>query len=344
MPVHALLSAVAAAALWLPPDLGDRFPAYLQATCVRGSMPVFRDPDRPALVAFVRLGDPSIHRVLPALDAAARRFGNGVGVVAIAEESEQEVRQFADLPDWADRLSFALAADPARIALRTVFGPTATPALPTAFVVRDGAVVWQGAPDDAEDVLVEVIAGRWDVAEARRAAQVRRAWEGQMARVDGLAAAGRIDEALASLEAACASAPDGQRAGCPVRRFGILVDAGRVDEALETGEGILRAPSGDRQGAGMAWTLARKVPGNKAALAFALRAATASDRAVGGRDAMVAGVLARVQYLSGDRSAAAATVRRALPFAETSEARRSLEEDLGVYDPPRRQPSGAPER
>jgi hypothetical protein len=92
----------------------------------------------------------------------------------------------------------------------------------------------------------------------------------------------------------------------------------------------------------MAWTIARKVPGNRAALAFALRAATASDRAVGGRDAMVAGVLARVQYLSGDREAAAATVRRALPLAETSEARRSLQEDLGVYDPPKaRRPGSA---
>jgi hypothetical protein len=342
MPVLALYSVIASVALMLPPDLGEQFPAYLQASCVRGSMPVFRDPARPALVAFVRLGDPSIHRVMPALDATARRFGSGVGVVAIAEESEQEVRQFADLPDWTDRLSFTVAADPARIALRTVFGPTATPVLPTAFVVRDGTVVWQGAPDDAEDVLVEVIAGRWDVAEARRAADARRAWEAQMARVDGLAAAGRADEALTALDAACASASDGQRAGCPVRRFGILVDAGRVDEAVQAGEAILRAPSGDRQGAGMAWTIARKVPGNRAALAFALRAATASDRAVGGRDAMVAGVLARVQYLSGDREAAAATVRRALPLAETSEARRSLQEDLGVYDPPKaRRPGSA---
>lgn len=324
---------VSTAAVALPPDLGEAFPAYLQATCVRGAMPPLRDQDRPALVAFVRVRDSSASRVLPALDAAARRFAGSVGIVAIAEETEQDLRAFADSPDRADRISFALAADPARIALRTVFGPSAVPVLPTAFVVSGGNVVWQGSPDDAEDVLVEVLAGRWDVAEARRAAELRRAWDSRMARVDGMAAAGRVDEALAELDAACGGGTPAQRSSCPVRRFGILLEAGRVDEALAVGESVLKAPAGDRQGAGMAWSIARKVPGNKAALDFALRAATASDRATGGRDAVVGGVLARVQYLTGDAAAAAATVRRVLPFAGDAETRKSLQEDLGVYAP-----------
>jgi len=333
---------VSTAAVALPPDLGEAFPAYLQATCVRGAMPPLRDQDRPALVAFVRVRDSSASRVLPALDAAARRFAGSVGIVAIAEETEQDLRAFADSPDRADRISFALAADPARIALRTVFGPSAVPVLPTAFVVSGGNVVWQGSPDDAEDVLVEVLAGRWDVAEARRAAELRRAWDSRMARVDGLAAAGRVDEALAELDAACGGASPTNAALCPVRRFGMLIDAGRIDAALEAGNAILDAPSGDRQGAGMAWTIASKVPGNRKALEFALRAAEASDRAVGGRDAMVGGVLARVQYLSGDRAAAAATVRRAMPLAIDPDTRRSLQEDLGVYAPAKAAPSAPP--
>jgi hypothetical protein len=46
---------------------------------------------------------------------------------------------------------------------------------------------------------------------------------------------------------------------------------------------------------------------------------------------MVAGVLARVQFLTGDRASAAVTVRRALQHAATPDERKSLEQDASVY-------------
>jgi hypothetical protein len=105
-----------------------------------------------------------------------------------------------------------------------------------------------------------------------------------------------------------------------------------VADAIVVGESILRAPANDKQAAGLAWTIANEVPGDKAAMAFALRAAEQSDRALKQRDAMVGAILARVQYLSGDRAAAAATARRALAAATTPDVRKALAEDVGVYE------------
>ena len=330
----ALLAHAALAAGWPgAPGIGDPFPTSLQVTAVRGRVPSLTDAKRPVVVAFVRLVDPSSRRTIPGLADAAARFGAEVSFLLVADDSEGVVRDFANSPDWSQRLPFAVASDAPLHAVQTVFGRGAVPALPTAFVVRGGSVLWQGSPDDAEPVLTEVIAGRWSLDAAKLAAEQQRLWDGQMKRVDVLAAAQRFDEAIATLDSTCASALPAQAGTCPARRFGLLVEAGRLPAALEEGQRILAAPGGDRRGAGLAWTIARKVPGDAAALAFALRAAEGADRAAGGTDPMVAGVLARVQFLTGDRAAAAVTVRRALQHAVTPDERKSLEEDRRVYGP-----------
>ena len=298
----ALAASLCPASLASPPGIGEPFPSSLQATMVRGRMPSLADPRQPCVVAFVRLSEPSSRRTIPGLADAAARFGKDASVVLIADDADVVVRDFVNSPDWTARLGFAVASDARLHAVQTVFGRGAVPAFPTAYVVRGGSVLWQGSPDDVEPVLAEVIAGRWNPDAAKLAAEQQRLWDGQMKRVDVLSAAGKFDDALATLDSTCASALPAQAGTCPSRRFALLVDAKRIPQALEEGQRILGGPGGERRGAGMAWTIARKVPGDAAALAFALRAAEGADRAAGGTDSMVAGVLARVQFLSGDRA------------------------------------------
>lgn len=324
----AAISALCAAA---PPGLGDAFPGPLLATAVRGRMPAIRDPGTTAVVAFVRTSESASRQALPALAAAADRFGSAVSVVAISDEPASILRDFTVSPDWTDRLSFALAADPTRNAIQTVFGQNAFSELPAIFVVRGGKVQWRGAVADLGPVLADVVAGTWDIEAARRAAEQQRLWDSQMSRIDGMAKSGRVDDALAALDESCRSAMPAQQATCAGRRFSILLDARRIPDAIKAGEEMLRAPANAKQPAGIAWTIANAVPGDAAALAFALKAAEASDRALGGRDAMVGTILARVQFLSGDRELAAKTARRALQSADTPDVRRALEEDLRVY-------------
>ena len=174
---------------------------------------------------------------------------------------------------------------------------------------------------------------RFDLGAARRADEQRRLWDAEMDRVDAMARGGRHDEALAALDVACESALPAQAAQCSGRRFALLLSAGRLDEALKVGDGIVRNPANAKQAAGLAWNIANTIPGNAKALAFALRAAESSDRALGGKDAMVGAILARVQYLSGDRDRAAETARRALACADSKDVRKAIEEDLAVYAP-----------
>ncbi|NBQ13812.1 MAG: hypothetical protein EBU31_04195, partial [Proteobacteria bacterium] len=67
-----------------------------------------------------------------------------------------------------------------------------------------------------------------------------------------------------------------------------------------------------------------------------------SDRALKGRDPMVGAILARVQWLSGRRSEAAETARRALAVADSPDLRNALREDLRVYAPAAKGAGGKP--
>ena len=314
------------------PGLGEAFPAPILATAVRGRIPSVKEPAATTILAFIRTSEAASRQAIPSLEAVSRRHAGAVSVVAISDEPVSVVRDFANDPGWSDRIPFAIAADPTRNSFQTVFGKDAFPALPQVFVVKGGIVQWRGAAADAGPVVDEVVGGKWDLAVAKRAGEQQRLWDSEMARIDSLAAAGRHDEALKSLDDDCRSAMPAQAATCPGRKFGLLLRAGRVPEALKVGESILRSPANDKQAAGLAWSIASQVPGDKAAMAFAVRAAQQSDAALKQRDPMVGAILARVQYLAGDRAAAAATARRALALADTPDVRRALAEDLGVYE------------
>jgi hypothetical protein len=54
---------------------------------------------------------------------------------------------------------------------------------------------------------------------------------------------------------------------------------------------------------------------------------------------MVGAILARVQWLSGHRSEAAETARRALGLADSPDLRSALREDLRVYAPAAKGPA-----
>jgi hypothetical protein len=318
------------------PAMGDVFPAGLSVTAVRDRMPSLRDPDVTYVVTFMDTSSVPARRALPGMSAVAARFGKRVAVVTVHEDPVSAVRAFADDPEWAPKLGFAVTADPNRHALQTVFGPNSFPNLPISFVVRGGKVQWRGAPAELVDVVPEVVEGRWDIATAVRIQEQQALWDAEFARIESMAKAGRSQDALAALETLCQSAMPAQRAQCDGRRFSLMVEAGQVDQALAIGEAFLSSPASARQAAGAAWSICNTVPGNAKAMAFALRAAEGADRALGGKDAMVGAILARVLFLEGQAPRAAEVAKRALAHADTPELERALREDLQVYAPTKR--------
>jgi hypothetical protein len=272
------------------------------------------------------------------LDTLAQRFGKKLVIVAISDEPVSVVREFASTPEWAPKLGFVVAADPTRNSLQTVYGQGSWPTLPVAFVIRGGIVQWRGVPLDLDPIVSAVVTEQWDIAAAQRASEQQRLWDEQMSKVDALAKAARFDEALAALDGSCASAMPAQAALCTGRKFSLLISARRIPEALTVGAEIMRAPANEKQAAGIAWTIVNVIPGDTDALAFALKAAQSSDRALKGRDPMVGAILARVLWLSGRRTEAVETARRALSLADSPDLQNSLREDLRVYEPTSKQP------
>jgi hypothetical protein len=312
--------------------IGDKVPLPLQATPVKGRLPGFSERGVTYVLAFVHTSEASSRQAIPRLDALAQRFGRQLSVVAVSDEAELTVREFCERPEWAPKIGFVMAADPVRQAYRTFLGPRWVQPGPVAFVIRDGVVQWAGAPIDLDEVVTEVVAGKWSLDAAKRAAEQQRLWDRSMDDVDALARGGRADEALRKLDDACAIALPAQAAMCEGRRFTILLSAGRVADALACGERIVAKPANAKQPAGIAWSLMNAVPGDRGARDLALRAAQASDRTMRGRDAMVGAILARAYFLSDRRSDAAETARRALGFADSPDLQASLRDDIRVYE------------
>ena len=333
MSAHAGASTMPVVLRGTGPAIGDTMPAPLLATAVRERMPSFREVGVTYVVVFFNSSDAVSRQSLPVLDTLAQRFGKKLVIVAISDEPVSVVRDFAGTPEWAPKLGFVVAADPTRNSLQTVYGQGSWPTLPVAFVVRGGVVQWRGVPLDLDPIVSAVVTDHWDIAAAQRAAEQQRLWDEQMSKVDALAKGARFDEALAALDGSCASAMPAQAALCTGRKFSLLISARRIPEALTVGAEIMRAPANEKQAAGIAWTIVNVIPGDADALAFALKAAQSSDRALKGRDPMVGAILARVLWLSGRRTEAIETARRALSLADSPDLQNSLREDLRVYEP-----------
>ena len=312
--------------------IGDKVPLPLQATAVKGRLPGFAEHGVTYVLAFVHTSEASSRQAIPRLDALAQRFGKQLSVVAVSDEAVLTLREFCERPEWAPKIGFVLAADPNRQAYRTFLGPRWSQPGPLAFVLRDGVVQWVGATIDLEEVVPEVVAGKWSLDAARRAAEQQRLWDRSMDEIDALARSGRTDEALRKLDDSCGIALPAQAAMCEGRRFTILLAAGRVADALASGERIVAKPANPKQPAGIAWSLMNALPGDRGARDLALRAAQASDRAMRGRDGMVGAILARAYFLCDRRSDAAETARRALGFADSPDLQASLRDDIRVYE------------
>lgn len=311
---------------------GGKIPTPITATAIRGRMPSFREPNVTYLLVFVNFREPPSRQIIPELGRIQTEHGAKVAVVAITDEPPANTKAFVEDPTWSGLLGFTVAADPGRSAFRTFFGPQSAPTLPQAFIMRDGVVQWVGVPMGLSQPVTEIVRGTWDLKAAQRQAEQQRLWQRALEGVEAKAAAKDYNGALTALDEACQSAIGDQQVQCLAARFSILLRADRVPEAVATGERIVAAPANPKQPAGLAWTLLTMAPQDPAARAFALKAAQQSDTLMRSRDAMVCAILARAQYMNGQRTAAVDTAKRALTLADNPDLTAALKQDLRHYE------------
>jgi tetratricopeptide (TPR) repeat protein len=90
----------------------------------------------------------------------------GVAVVGITHEALSAVQPF--VAGMGDKMDYAVAADNKSQTTRAYMDAFGVEGIPHAFLVdRSGALVWHGYPQDADEVLDQVLAGRSDSTEKR---------------------------------------------------------------------------------------------------------------------------------------------------------------------------------
>ena len=221
------------------------------------------------------------------------------------------------------RPTYAIAIDDDGQTTAAYMAASRRQGIPCAFVVdRNGRIAWLGHPKDLAEPLRRIVAGTWNLEEARRVqARSERVRQATMAINREIEAADSRDDLLqvvASIDEAIARG-DGH-AGLELEKFRILVGPLGDRGAYELGWSLLEHHPND------AWLLSQVAEivlddewVSEPDISFALETAKAADRAAAGSDPWILATLARAYRRSGDE-------RRADRFAQRALRRISAED------------------
>ena len=115
---------------------------------------------------------------IPHLTELQKKFkDNGVMIVGISIETAGKVRTFVD--QQGAKMDYAVAVDDKERTFKDYMTAYGQEDIPHAFVVsKEGRVLWHGHPDGGlDDVLAQIVAGKYDFQAARKAAQAKAALE-----------------------------------------------------------------------------------------------------------------------------------------------------------------------
>jgi thiol-disulfide isomerase/thioredoxin len=209
--------------------------------------------------------------------------------------------------------------------------------IPAAFVIdRKGRVAWIGHPMSMDEPLAAVVAGTWDVAEARAQALRQREIEAKMeevnARIAALLEKGDYKGAAAALDEVCALDP-AFVVRTAVTRFGWLLQSKDYDAAYGWARKAIASELASEAMVlnSIAWMIVD--PGRtdleRRDLEVALLAAARAETLTEGADSNILDTLARVHFLRGDVDQAIALQEQAIAVADERQQaalRTTLEE------------------
>ncbi len=113
------------------------------------------------------------------LSTLAERYAGRVSFAAVnvlEDGTRQQRRKRLEtfLSEHGGNLRFPVWLDPDDASYPSWVLAAGRPGIPATFVVVDGHLAWVGQPEDLDGPLAAVVAGRWDVVEARRLAATER--------------------------------------------------------------------------------------------------------------------------------------------------------------------------
>lgn len=241
---------------------------------------------------------------IPHLTELQKRFKDqGVTVVGISDETEDEVRPFVQ--KMGAKMDYSVALDDNRKTSKDYMAAYQQNGIPTAFVVdQQGRIAWVGHPMDGLDKAIEqIVAGQYDLAAAQKEFAGRAAREVRMQELNK--AFGKYMEVAAKPDAT-----------------GLAALGKSLVTLAEKDPQILNA---------IAWNVLTSPDIKTRDMAFVLQVAEAAVEASGGKEAAILDTYARALFDNGKKSEAVLQQKKAIEIAP--EAKKSqLEAALRKYE------------
>lgn len=278
---------------------------------------------------------------MPHLSEVQEKYADkGVRIISISDEKIDTVTKFLEDPTWAAKTRYTLCADPDRSVHDQYMKPAMQSGIPCAFIVKDGTVQWIGHPMQMDQPLESVVAGSWNVNDAKAsflgAAQAKKMQRRLSAALRDANKSGDYAEFMTMLDDAIAKSDADSALGLRLQKFQLLL--GPVNQP-EMGYEIGRALAADftqrKEAMGLnqlAWYVLDAAPVKQRDLAFAISTAEAAVNASAGKDGAILDTLARAQFDSGKVSEAVATQKLAIENTPPGEMLNEMKATLKKYE------------
>lgn len=270
----------------------------------------------------------------------AKYADKGLRIISISDEKIDTVTKFLDDPNWAAKTRYTLCADPDRSAHDQYMKPAWQSGIPCAFIVRDGTVQWIGHPMQMDGPLESVVAGSWNVADAKTSflgeAQSKKVQRRLSAALRDANKSGDFSEFMAMLDDAIAKADADTALGMRMQKFQLLLGPiNQPDKGYEVGRALAAEFTQRKEAMGLnqlAWYVLDASNLKQRDLGFALSTAEAAVKASEGKDGAILDTLARAQFDSGKVSEAIATQKLAIEKTQPGPMLDEMKETLKRYE------------
>jgi thiol-disulfide isomerase/thioredoxin len=261
--------------------------------------------------------------------------------VSVMEQDQSKVKPFVE--EMGDKMAYRVAIDSVSEKEKGNEGAMAKGwmtasgqnGIPCAFIIdKDGKIAWIGHPMEMEKPLEKIVAGTWNLEEAKNEKRKAEALQAKMMKLqsklydalrggDPKQLIGVVDEVISEIPAA--------EMGVGPMKLTALIKLDDQEKALEYAQKLAKSDL-SKQAVGMnglAWAIldpdAGIKPGAKL-IAFALETAKRADEMANSKEAGIADTLGKAYFDSGDTAKAVETQERAVRLAKGSPYEAQIDE------------------
>jgi thiol-disulfide isomerase/thioredoxin len=300
------LSGLAAASTARAIELGDPAPELQIAKWVKGEPVKEFEKGKVYVVEFWATWCPPCRTSIPHLTEMQKKYEDKVVFIGVSDEDAETVAPFVD--KMGEQMAYRVAIDDAEGTGGAYMQPFQVRGIPHAFVVDgEGKLVWHCHPMDKLDaVLDDVVAGKFDVAAAKKRGAAEKAEQAAMQKL--------MPQLEQYMEVVTAEAPD---------------EAKAKEMGAKLAPGLAKIPQLANR---FAWVVLTEENVKFRDTALALAVAKGAVDATAGADAAILDTYARALHDTGDLKAALEQQKLAVEAAKDEQMKAELQATLEKYE------------